>query len=156
MALISVDCRAAAPAAETFRVLTDLVNLPEAIPEILSITLLTDGPIGVGTRYTEERKMFGKSTEETFEVTAFEPPIDDGPGLFTVEADSCGMHMVAVHRVTPENDGSRIALEMTAEALPSAWMARIVSPIAGLLTGPSMRKMAKRDLERLAAAAEQV
>lgn len=155
----TVQERSAASPSALFQLATDFARLPEAIPEIDSIEVLSPGPTAVGTRFRETRTIFGKSAVETFTVTAFAPPGDredgDGVGGFTLETESCGMRYVATHRVRPDAAGSIIELNLKGELVTSSWLTRIAAPLTDRLFGPMMRKAVRRDLVRLAAAAEQ-
>ena len=44
------------------------------MPGYISVESLTDQPFGVGTRWRETRKMFGRKASEVFQVTEFSPP----------------------------------------------------------------------------------
>ena len=136
----------AAPPAVVFAVLTDVANLPAAIPGITKAELLTPGPIGVGSRVAETRTMFGRPATETFEVVAFDPPT-----RFTMTAVSCGVEYRCEHTITPDGAGSRLELAMA--MTPRTTFAKLMSPLAKLMGG-TMKKMIAKDLASLAAAAE--
>ena len=53
--------------------LCDLDRSLHWMPGAVRIEILTPGPFGVGTRWREVRKMFGREAAETFTVTAIEP-----------------------------------------------------------------------------------
>lgn len=53
--------------------LCDMDRALHWMPGIQRIEILTPGPFGVGTRWRETRKMFGKEAAETFTVTGVEP-----------------------------------------------------------------------------------
>ena len=60
------------PVAEVFDYLADFENLPRWNYAIHETRKVGDGPVGVGSRYVQTRTIPTHS-EETFEVTAFEP-----------------------------------------------------------------------------------
>jgi uncharacterized protein YndB with AHSA1/START domain len=76
---------------------------------LLSAKLETDGPVGVGTRVTEVRKIGGRELTMSYEITEHEPPhafafrVLDGPirpvGRATIEA-------------LPDGTGSRVTLDL--------------------------------------------
>ena len=70
-----------------FEVFTDLRSAPERVAGIESLEVLTEGPIGQGTRFRETRVMFGKQATEEMEVTGWQPGKS-----YVVEADSHGSH----------------------------------------------------------------
>jgi hypothetical protein len=54
-------------------VFTDLDGAAERVDGIQKLEKLTDGPVGLGTRFRETRRMFRKEAAEEMEFTAFEP-----------------------------------------------------------------------------------
>lgn len=70
---IQASCEIAAPRAEVFEAFADLTNLANTVKAITQVELLTEGPIGVGTRFKETRVMFGKEASEIMEITQFKP-----------------------------------------------------------------------------------
>jgi uncharacterized protein YndB with AHSA1/START domain len=43
-------------------------------PEVVSTTIETEGPVGVGTRVKEMRKMGGREQDSSYEITEHDPP----------------------------------------------------------------------------------
>jgi uncharacterized membrane protein len=84
------------PQAEVFAYLDQLDRHAEWQQALTSVRLAGDGPVGVGTRAIETRKVPGGEREMSYEVTAHDPPTTsswkgiDGPvrphGTVTVEA----------------------------------------------------------------------
>ena len=123
-----------APVAEVFALFTDLDSLPARVKDITKIERLTDGPVGVGTRYKESRIVFKKEETLAFEVTAFEPP-----ARFEIVAHSCGAEFRTDHRFTPDGAGTRVDLVVTSRA--ESWFAWLFTPLAYL-----MMSMCKKSL----------
>jgi uncharacterized protein YndB with AHSA1/START domain len=115
-----------APPAEVFALFTDLDRLPDRVKDITKIERLTDGPVGLGTRYKESRIVFKKEATVTFEVTAYEPP-----ARFETLAHSCGAEYRADHRFTPDGAGTRVDLTLTTRA--ESWFAWLFTPVAYLM-----------------------
>src|SRR5438445_13881615 len=90
MAGVTATQRIEAPVETVFRLSTDLDHWAGRIQGITKVERLTSGPVGVGTRFKETRKMFGKEATETMEFSAFEPN-----RRYELTADSCG----AVYRI---------------------------------------------------------
>jgi uncharacterized protein YndB with AHSA1/START domain len=73
------------PTAEVFAWITDPDNTPLWQPALVEVRRLTDGPIRVGWRFTEVRRLLGRSIGSVFEVTELDPPhrsavtVVDGP-----------------------------------------------------------------------------
>ena len=56
-----------------FQTVADIRNLSHALPQIKSYELLTDGALGVGTRFREVREMRGREMMTQLEITEFAP-----------------------------------------------------------------------------------
>jgi len=84
------------PQAEVFTYLDQLDRHAEWQQALTSVRVEGDGPVGVGTRAIEKRKVPGGEREMSYELTAHDPPTTsswkglDGPvrpnGTVTVEA----------------------------------------------------------------------
>lgn len=135
-----------APVERVFEVFSDLHRAAERVNGIEAIEVLTEGPVGAGTRWKETRIMFGKACSEEMWITAFEPPRG-----YTVECDSCGAHYATQFRFEPHGDGTRVEQEFTCRA--SSFMAKLMSPLARLMMKPMLQAM-DQDLDDLKAAAE--
>lgn len=64
----------AAPPARVFTALAEPDQVAKWMPGFVRFERLTPGPMGVGTRLRETRKMRAHEATEEFEVTAYEPP----------------------------------------------------------------------------------
>lgn len=103
----------ARPINEVFTFLTDLENDPTWKSEFVDARRTTDGPIGVGTRFSLFSKTLGRRIETVFETTEYEPNESatwktvSGPLSLTfrrtVEPVEGGTRVVAVY--TGEFDG---------------------------------------------------
>ncbi|MCW2983661.1 MAG: hypothetical protein JWR63_1231 [Conexibacter sp.] len=62
------------PIEEVFAFLADGENDPKFSPRVQTIRKVTDGPIGVGTRFASTVKDAGMTTKREFELTEFAPP----------------------------------------------------------------------------------
>jgi uncharacterized membrane protein len=136
-----------APVERVFDVFTDLHHAAERVNGIEAIEVLTEGPIGAGTRWRETRIMFGKAASEEMWISEFDPP-----RRYSVECDSCGARYVTHFRFTPEENGTRVEQEFTWSA--TSLLAWLMSPIARLMAKPMMQAM-DQDLDDLKRAAEQ-
>ncbi|MEQ8211106.1 MAG: SRPBCC family protein [Lacipirellulaceae bacterium] len=130
-----------------FRLATDFENTANHIQGIEKVELLTHGPVQVGTRFRETRKMFGKEATEEMTVTEFVPP-----KRFTLETESCGCHYVCTHELIHDIAGTHFKLDIETHAV--SLMAKVMSPLSKLMAG-TMRKMIESDLEDLSKIAEQ-
>ncbi|MEM8933857.1 MAG: SRPBCC family protein, partial [Acidobacteriota bacterium] len=105
MAGFSVTRRIDAPVDEVFAVFADFEHAAERIDGIRELDVLTDGPIGAGSRFRETRVMYGKEATEEMEITAFEPDRS-----YTVECTSHGAHFTSVYTFEPEHGGTNVTL----------------------------------------------
>jgi len=137
----------AADPAKTFFAFTDLANTSKNIRGIKALEVITEGPIGVGTRFRETRTMFGKDAVETMEITAFDPPRS-----YSVGCDSCGARFDTTFRFTPDAGGTRVDVNMNTVA--TSFFAKVMSPVMGLMMAATMRKCFENDLADIKAVAE--
>jgi uncharacterized membrane protein len=90
------------PQAEVFAYLDELDKHSEWQRDLISSRLETEGPIGVGTRATDTRKVPGGPRDMTYEITEYDPPrksswrVLNGP-----------VRAVGSVTVEPVGDGSR-------------------------------------------------
>ena len=134
-----------APPETVFAVLADVDRLPERIPEIAKIERHTPDPVGLGTRFSETRTMFGRPATETFEIVEFVPS-----SKFTLSTVSCGVSYRCEHTLTESSGGTDF--EMTIETRSITLAAKLMAPVGWLFAG-AMKKMIAKDIERLAVAA---
>jgi uncharacterized membrane protein len=106
---------------EVFAFLADFENVPRWNYAIAETRKITDGPVGVGTRYRQTRTLPTRS-EETFAVTEFEPvhriSIDGALGPFEGEI-----------RYLLEPLGNATVITNTMTLQPSGPL-RLVAPLA--------------------------
>lgn len=142
MSKLIVNTLVAAPLDAVFAVYTDLAKAPERIPEITALELLTEGPVGKGTRWRETRLMFKREAVEEMEMTSF-----DAPHSYTVEANSNGMRYETLFEFVADGDGTRVTWTFTGTAL--TFGAKIMAPIMRLFFNGIMRKCMQQDLDAL-------
>lgn len=148
MGKLVVSTLVAAPADPVFAVYTDLEKAVDRIEEIVALEILTEGPVGLGTRWSETRLMFKKEAVEEMEITSFEPP-----RCYVVEANSHGSLYRSVFDFEEEEGGTRVT--WTFHTTAQSFGAKIMAPIFSLLMGGMMRKLMQKDLDALGAVCEQ-
>lgn len=147
--LVTTDI--AASPARVWEILTDLDGSPRRLSAIEAVERLDGGgPLTVGTRWKETRRMFGQSATEEMEIVAM-----DAPRSYTVGAESGGAVYRTVMAVDPIGEG-RSRLSMSFDATPTGRVAAIASKVMSPLMSRSMRKALARDLADIKAAAESV
>src|SRR2546422_6393981 len=112
------------PPAEVFAYLDELDRHSEWQRDLISTKIVSEGPVGVGTRATNTRKVPGGPREMTYEITEHDPPhksswqVLDGP----VRASGSV-------KVEPLGDGarSRVTVEF---ALKGHGLGRLIAPFA--------------------------
>ncbi len=146
--LLSLETSIAAPREHVFSVLSDIAGWPDQISGIDRVELLTEGPVRVGTRFRETRRMHGR--EATEEMTVAELV---APERLVLTAENHGTHYRASHYL--EADGSsRTRLRLEFEGRPVSFLAWLCVPLATLFKGAVKRAMLA-DLADLKRAAEQ-
>ena len=120
MSSFSIRKHIEAPIEQVFARASDFAALAETIAGIERVEMLTDGPVGKGTRFRETRIMFGREATEEMEVVEFEPPRRYALGC---ENHGCRYH--SEMRFEAQGDGTDV--EMTFEATPLSAMAKIMS-----------------------------
>lgn len=129
-----------------FAALANVERWPSLMPDILQVELLTEGPVGVGTRFREVRRMYGREAAEEMTVAELDPP-----RLFVLTAESHGARYRAEHRIVPSASGCILSLGF--EGVPVSALARLMSPLLGFLAGSLERKL-RADLTALKTAVE--
>lgn len=147
MGRMNLSVRINATPETVFAVVSDVENAPDRIEWFEKVEMLTDGPVRVGTRWRETRRMNNKECIEEWEMTAIE-----SPNHFTAYCDSQGYDVEWTMRVEPEGEGSRLTLQMT--TTPRTLIGKILTPIE-LLLSSMMKSMVQKDLESTKAYIEQ-
>ena len=141
MPTITANLHIAAPIEEVFAQATDFPAAASRIDGIVRVEMLTDGPVGHGTRWRETRILFGREASEQLEVTRFQPP-----DHYTLRARNHGTEYERSFRSVERNGGTDV--ELTFRATPVTVGARIASFLTRPLVKQALRGCA-RDLEQL-------
>ncbi|MFI4917470.1 MAG: SRPBCC family protein [Phycisphaerales bacterium JB060] len=146
-----------APQERVFAAVSDFPNAASMVGGIDSVEMLSEAsdgtPIGVGTRFKETRTMMGKQAVEEMEVTEYDPP-----RAYTLSAISCGMKFDSRVTCLEENPGEgrgggcRLSYDIKSEA--QSLVAKVVSPVMGVMMKGMMRKAMERDLADIKAHVE--
>jgi hypothetical protein len=128
---------------EVFALMSDFPNAPSRISGITRVEMLTEGRVGKGTRFRETRTMFGREQTETMEVVEWNPP-----SHYVLQANSCGCLYRFKVSCTPDGNGTMV--QMTFQATPLTFMAKLFSPLGKLMSGMCRKAMEKdlNDIER--------
>lgn len=144
-----MERRIAAGQGPVWEALTDLRGMERVLSGVSKVEVLTDGAFGVGTRWRETRRMFGKEATEEMWVTACDPP-----ERYVVEAESHGTHYVS-EWVLRADGPSVTTVGMTFSAVTSGGVTGLLARILGGLGERAVRKAIAKDLDEVASAVEQ-
>lgn len=136
----------AAPPEAVFARATDYANCAEWIEAITAMEILTDGPVAVGTRFKETRKMWGKEASETMEILELE-----APQRVTLGAESHGCRYRTEFRFEPEGQGTKVTMDF--QGTPLTFGAKVFTVLMKPMI-KSMSKMCAKDLADLKQACE--
>lgn len=129
-----------------FDVFTDFEKARERISGIKKLEMLTEPPVGEGTRFRETRIVFKREHTEEMKITSFDPG-----NSFTVHCDSCGCVYETEFRFRPDGSSTEVEVEMRTRAV--SFLAKLMSSLGKLMMG-TMKKCIDKDLEELKSAAE--
>jgi len=146
MAQFTIDKYIDAPREVVFDAALDLHSAAEKIRGIEKMEVLTEGPIGLGTRFRETRIMFKKEATEVMEITVF-----DRPSRYAHEAESHGSKYLTTYDLVQEGSGTRLELVFSAE--PQTFMAKVMGVVFSFMMKACM-KMVEKDLDDLKSAIE--
>ncbi len=131
-----------APLEMVWEVVADIENAADRIQAILKMEVLTDGPVGKGTRFRETRIMFKKQATEEMEITVWDPP-----NSYTTEADGCGCHYTTM--ITCEGDGDGTTVTMSMSIVPLTTFGKIMGASMGWMMKGACVKAFAKDLDDL-------
>lgn len=126
------------PRQAVWEVLADVQRQPEWMRDALSIEMLTDGPMQVGSRMKVPTKIGVFRTTDIMEVTVFEPPV----------------RWTVVHRGVVTGEGTFTLRESDDTTTVVEWRERLAAPLgflgrAGMtLFRPVLRRQFQEDLDR--------
>lgn len=98
------------PPADVFAYLTEVRNLPAWQPSVVSVERPDEGPVDVGTRFTEVRKFVGRRLHTTMEVTEHAP----GERLYLQVVEGPVRYRVT-HDLEAVDDGTRVNVAVEGE-----------------------------------------
>ncbi|MFC5215202.1 SRPBCC family protein [Streptomyces coerulescens] len=145
---VVVERRIAAGQGSVWESLTDLRGMVHVLSGVSGVDVLTEGAFGVGTRWRETRRMFGKEATEEMWVTLCEPP-----ERYVVEAESHGTHYVSEWALRPDGP-SATTVRMTFTGVTSGGVAGVLARILGGIGSRAVSKAIAKDLDDIAAAVE--
>lgn len=112
---------------------------------LLDVERLTDGAVGMGSRFRLRRRLGGRIHEGVWEITEFEPPRKVG---LTARTDQGMIDHRSKARFEPTDVGTRLILQV--QPTPRGWV-RLLTP----LIRRAIRRELPEDLEQLRAVLEE-
>ena len=146
MTRLEIERTINASPAIVFERCSDFANSADTVEGIAKVEMLTDGPVGPGTRFRETRIMFGREATEEMEVEAYEPP-----RRYTLIAESHGARYHSEFLFEEVPQGTHVKL--TFDATPVTLFAKIMA----VLTKPMQKKVYEllcKDLDDIKASIE--
>lgn len=134
--------------AEVYAYLDELERHQEWQTGLLEATIETEGPVGVGTRVREKRKVPGGTAMMTYEITEHDPPRRS-----SFRGVTGPVRPVGTVTIEPLNDGaaSRVTIEFVLEG---RGLGKLIAPLANRdakRTIPQDQEQLKERLESAAA-----
>jgi carbon monoxide dehydrogenase subunit G len=123
------------PAQEVFDRLVDVDRVPEW--QSSAVASDADGPLGIGTRVHETRRLLGREAHTELEVCAFDPPRH-----FALRTVSGPVKVDVDHELEPQGDGT--LLRVVAQADPGSFL-KLAKPVLARQAEHELRS----DFERL-------
>lgn len=145
---VVVERRIAAGQGPVWESLTDLRGMAQVLGSVTHVEVLTAGVFGVGTRWRETRRMFGKEATEEMWVTACEPP-----ERYVVEAESHGTHYISEWRLLADGP-TATTVRMTFTGVASGGVTGLLAKVLGGVGARAVGKAVAKDLEDVAVAVE--
>lgn len=132
-----------------FAAACDFATAPQRITGIRKLEMLTDGPVGVGTRFRETRVMFGKEARTTMEVIEFQPGRS-----YTLRADEGGCEYRTQVSVRPSPTRGACEITFDLSGTPHTLGAKVLAFAMGWLINGACTKAIGKDLTDLKTALE--
>jgi uncharacterized protein YndB with AHSA1/START domain len=131
---------------EVFAIATNFDECADWLSEVTETRLLTPGPVGVGTKFSETRRADGRESKEEFTVAAFDPP-----RTCTLHCEANGAIFSTVMMFEADREGT--IASMDTQVRPTSALAKLMSPMMSI-GARKVRKSLVQDLHDLKAAAE--
>lgn len=136
-----VDIFIKAPSEVCFAVFSDLDRMAERITALIKLEVLTEGPMALGSKWRETRKMFGHESSEVMTISEF-----DSPKYYAATAASHGAEYYSRYDFVSEADGTRVTMTFRTKAV--SLMAKVMAIFSGALM-KSISNAISADMEEL-------
>ena len=145
-AKVSSDIKA--PVEQVFELFTDIEHAAERVVAIKEVRVMSTGPLGLGTRWTETREVLGRLDDADMEITSFERN-----RTYTITHHKGGVRIDTIFTFDPTADGTRVSVEfdLNTQGLPPG----LLSPLEWAIGGKVEEALAS-DLSDLKSSVERV
>ena len=110
------------PIDQVFPYVANLNNQTHWMEDVISSKQVSEGPVGMGTKFQQDMKMMGRSLDTQYEITGYEYPT-----TMSFTGTSRGMmEFGGQYSFTPEGEGTAIDFDGYAK-LTGVW--RLVEPL---------------------------
>ena len=101
----------AKPPQEVFEYTIDIDNAALILSNVTHAEMISNGAVGLGSRFRETRTMNGRATTSELEVTTFEPPHQ-----YAATLEQSGIYATYLYTFRPEKNGTRVNLSAKVSA----------------------------------------
>ena len=109
-----------------FDFMIEPANSHKVMHNVTNNEWITDGPVGVGSRFRETRLMNGKEATSEIEITTYEPP-----HRYSATSTMSGITATYHYTLAPEREGTRI--DLTAEVSAGGVKKLMVPIVVGVM-----------------------
>jgi hypothetical protein len=138
---VSLEKFIAAPVDQVFLIFSDIDHAADNISGVIKIEKLTEGPVGVGTRFKQTRHLLNMDATETLEFIEFIPFKS-----YTVKAEFCGEEYIVWINFEQRSDGTTVFVKC--QVRPLSLIGKFALPLGSVLLA-SIKKVFERDLNDL-------
>lgn len=141
------ETRFAAAPERVFAVLSDPVATSVHLRHVQALVWLTPGPVGLGSRFRETRRVFGRESTQELTISRFEPPTG-----ITMAVEKPSISTASNFDLTPDGAGTRVrvGIEVRGHTLGGKLFAVLLFP----LMARAIQSAVRNDLEDLRATIE--
>lgn len=116
----------ARPREDVFQFIANPDNAPKVVDSVIRMEQLSEGMLGIGTRYRETRLMRGKEQQTELEVVGYEPV-----RFYAMRNVTQGIETIYTYTFIPEQNGTQVHLVCEVKA---SGLKKVMTPVvAGIL-----------------------
>lgn len=147
MAEAHFETRFAAAPLRVFAVLSDLSSAAAHLKQVTALERLTPGPVGLGTKFSETRRVWGREHTQVLCITRFE-----SPSRLTLAVEKPSMTTASDFQLSPDGAGTRVRFGLDVQ--DHTFLAKAFVLLLFPLLARAIQGAARHDLEDLRATIE--